>query len=132
MREYLANRVRELSDEISSKVGATCILDIHRGSVSIKNDEKMAELAAKAVSNAFGDGKVWTELPKPLMASDDFACYVSHVPSVYFMLHTNNPQKGIVQTNHNPRFDIDEAVLYRGVAAYLAIALEFLKDYMAR
>ena len=37
-------------------------------------------------------------------------------------LHTNNADKGITAPNHSPFFDIDEAVLWEGVAAYLAIA----------
>ena len=128
VREFLANRIIELSENMAAEVGASCILDIKRGSASIRNDEKIAELAASAVSAVFGDDKVWTKLPRPLMASDDFANYADIIPSVYFMLHTNNAEKGIVETNHNPLFDIDEAVLFEGVAAYTAIALEFLKD----
>ena len=40
---------------------------------------------------------------------------------------TNNEEKGIVYSNHNPEFDVDEDVLWEGVAAYLAIAFEYLK-----
>ena len=60
------------------------------------------------------------------MGSDDFANYASIIPSVYFILHTNNPDKNINATNHNPGFDIDEEVLWEGVAAYTAIALDYL------
>ena len=44
------------------------------------------------------------------------------------MLHTNNEAKGMVEANHNPHFDVDEDVLYRGVAAYCAIAMKFLEQ----
>ena len=128
VREFLAKRVRELSEDMAASAGATCILDIKRGSESVKNDEKMAELAANAVRGISEENKVFTKLPKPLMASDDFANYAQRIPSVYFMLHTNNAEKGIVEANHSPRFDVDEAVLYKGVAAYAAIALEFLNS----
>ena len=49
------------------------------------------------------------------------------ISSVYFMLHTNNEEKGIVEANHNPYFDIDEDVLIRGVLAYISIAKKFLE-----
>ena len=62
------------------------------------------------------------------MASDDFANYAERIPSVYFMLHTNNTEKGIDEPNHSPRFDIDEDVLWRGVASYLAIGMKFLNN----
>ena len=61
------------------------------------------------------------------MGSDDFTNYVERIPVVYFFLCTNNPSKGIVQANHNPGFDLDEAVLWEGVAAYTSIAMEYLK-----
>ena len=128
VREFLANRVKEISEAMAAEVGATCILDIKRGSSSVRNDDKMAEFVARTVADVFGKDRVLTKLPKPLMASDDFANYAERIPAVYFMLHTNNNGKGIAQANHNPCFDIDEAVLYKGVAAYAAIALEFLKD----
>ena len=34
--------------------------------------------------------------------------------------------KNINATNHNPSFDIDEDVLWEGVAAYTVIALDYL------
>ena len=60
------------------------------------------------------------------MGSDDFANYAEKIPGVYFFLCTNNPEKGITQANHNPEFDIDESVLWKGVAAYIAVAMKFL------
>ena len=61
------------------------------------------------------------------MGSDDFANYANLIPAVYFFLCTNNADKKITEANHNPGFDIDEAVLWEGVAAYIAIAMEYLK-----
>jgi amidohydrolase len=64
----------------------------------------------------------------PLMASDDFCHYAVRVPGVYFFLHTNNRQKGIEAFNHNPGFDVDESVLWEGVAAYVATAWCYLAN----
>lgn len=128
VREFLAKRVTEITEEITKSAGATYTIDLVRSSRSVKNDEQAAATAADAVAAVLGTDCVKTQLPKPLMASDDFVFYAEQVPSVYFMLHTNNPDKGITEANHNPRFDVDEAVLYKGVAAYLAIALRFLNE----
>ena len=62
------------------------------------------------------------------MAADDFTNYGKIIPAVYFFLHTNNKEKGIVQANHNPYFDVDEEVLWKGVASYVSIALEYLNN----
>ncbi|MBE5732544.1 MAG: hypothetical protein E7353_05830 [Clostridiales bacterium] len=48
------------------------------------------------------------------------------IPSVYFFLHTNNGED-VCYSNHNPKFDVDESVLIKGVASYLAIVFSYLK-----
>lgn len=122
VRTFLGERVKALAEQIAAAYRAECEVELKVGSPSVRNDEKMAALAAQAVAAALGTEKVKTRLPRPLMASDDFANYAACIPSVYFMLHTNNADKGITAPNHSPFFDIDEAVLWEGVAAYLAIA----------
>ena len=91
------------------------------------NDNELSCFVAKTCSDILGKEKVKTTLPRPLMGSDDFANYASLIPAVYFFLHTNNDEKGIIHPNHNPNFDIDESVLWEGTAAYVAIALNYLK-----
>ena len=91
------------------------------------NDKALSSLVSGAVSSALGEDKVITSTPSALMGSDDFANYAEKIPGVYFFLCTNNVDKGIVQANHNPAFDVDEDVLWEGVAAYCAIATEYLK-----
>lgn len=126
VREFIARRVREISESAAEEAGASCIVDAKKGSESVRNDEELAELAADAVESVFGADAVLRTLPRPLMASDDFANYAQKIPGVYFMLHTNNKEKGITEANHNPRFDLDEDVLCRGTAAYVAIAERLL------
>ena len=128
VREFLTKRVEEICETVTKEAGATYAIDVIRSSQSIWNDEKTASTVADAVSKVLGLDCVKRNLPKPLMASDDFVYFSKALPSVYFTLHTNNPDKGITEANHNPRFDVDESVLYKGVAAYLAIALRFLNE----
>ena len=92
------------------------------------NDEQMSTLVAEATIGALGEDSVTTRISSALMGSDDFANYAQRVPSVYYFLCTNNPEKGIVEANHNPQFDVDEDTLWRGVASYVATALKFLED----
>ena len=125
VRAFLGERVRALAEGIAAAYRAECAVELKVGSPSVRNDEAMAALAAQAVASALGEEKVKTRLPRPLMASDDFANYAARIPSVYFMLHTNNEEKGIIAPNHSPFFDIDESVLWEGVAAYLSIARAF-------
>ena len=125
-RDFIGERLKEICESISKAFRAECNVDLKRGSQTVMNDEKITLEFADELRKYFGD-EVITTAPSPLMGSDDFANYASKVPSVMFFLTTNNQEKGIIERNHNPKFDIDEDVLWRGVLAYVVIALKYLK-----
>ena len=127
MRTFLGERLKCIAESIAAAYRGTCQVELKKGSSTVMNDEALADLVSLAVTSVLGKDKVITKAPAALMGSDDFANYAEKIPGVYFFLHTNNAEKGIVESNHNPRFDIDESVLWQGVAAYVAMAVEYLK-----
>lgn len=126
-RDFIGQRMTCIAKSIASAFRAECEVDLKKGSRTVMNDERLSSLVAEACREVLGEERVATKLSSALMGSDDFANYASVVPSVYFFLHTNNRVKGIVEANHNPCFDLDEDVLWEGVAAYVAVAKKFLK-----
>ena len=126
LREYFTKRVLEIAENCAREYGGSVEIDLIRSSVTIYNDSELARRFASATKMALGEENVITSVPQKLMASDDFCNYLKEIPGVYFMLNTNNPEKGIVYANHNPHFNVDEETLINGVVAYLAIALEYL------
>ncbi len=127
IRNFMGERLKCISENIAKAFRAECTVDIKRGSSTVMNDADLCSLVSAAVRDALGEDEVYTSIPSYLMGSDDFANYAEKIPGVYFFLCTNNKDKGIVQANHNPEFDVDEDVLWKGAAAYCAIALEYLK-----
>ena len=127
IRNFMGERLKCIGENIAKAFRAQCDVEIKRGSSTVMNDENFSTLAADAIADVLGKESVTTKTSSALMGSDDFANYASKIPAVYFFLHTNNAQKGITESNHNPKFDVDEEVLWKGVAAYCAIAKEFLK-----
>lgn len=127
MRDFLGERLKCIAQNIAAAFKAECEIEIKKGSQTIMNDAQLSQFVAESVTKVIGKDKVITKTKSALMGSDDFANYASKVPAVYFFLHTNNNEKGIIETNHNPRFDIDESVLWEGVAAYVSIAIGYLK-----
>ncbi|MBO5743585.1 MAG: amidohydrolase [Clostridia bacterium] len=126
IRNFMGERLRCICEHIASAFRAECDVEIKRGSSTVMNDESLSSLVAEAAIEAIGEENVVTKISSALMGSDDFANYAQIIPGVYFFLCTNNPEKGISQSNHNPEFDIDESVLWKGVAAYTAVAIKFL------
>lgn len=127
LRDFLGNRLKCIATHIAEAYRGECQVDLVKGSSSVVNDIHLAELAYDAVASVLENDKVVNIRKSALMGSDDFANYLKLIPGVYFFLHTNNPDKKITEPNHSARFDIDESVLWRGAASYIAIADQYLK-----
>lgn len=97
----------------------------------LDNNADMARIAQQAIGDALGaDTLVEGE---PWMASESVAYYYILYPGVFLFLGTENKEKGMGAEHHNAKFDLDSGILYKGVAATLAYAFEFLnKNHTVR
>jgi len=85
------------------------------------NDPACTALAAEAARGVLGPERV-VMLTRPSMGGEDFAYYLQRVPGCFWFLNTQAPARGIVHPNHNPRFDLDEDLLWALTAVNLAAA----------
>ncbi len=126
IRNFIGKRLECIAKNISNAFGATCSVDIKQGSSTVINDEELSDFVSGTLKEVLEEKQVLTKVSSKLMGSDDFANYAERIPAVYFFLSTNNKEKGICAANHNPKFDVDENVLWKGVASYVAIAMKYL------
>ncbi len=63
---------------------------------------------------------------QPVMGVEDFSWYSLQIPSLFIML--GSQLEGEIRPHHNPRFDIDDSILYMGSALMAASALTVLDD----
>ena len=61
------------------------------------------------------------------MGGEDFAYYLKELPGAFMFLSSSNPAKGTDVAHHNPKFNVDEDVLWEGAAVFVAVVEEFLK-----
>lgn len=128
VRDFIGERLVAIGENIALAFRGRCDVEVKKGSRTVCNDETLSLCVQDAIRETLGEDAVVTEISSALMGSDDFANYSSKIPGVYFFLHTNNKEKNITATNHNPRFDVDEGVLWKGVLAYVATAMKFLNQ----
>lgn len=88
------------------------------------NDEKLAEIAANAGKEVFGEDHL-ADFPRA-MNSEDFSYYMEEVPGVYGIIGTYNEKKGTVYAPHDDQYQLDEDLLKLGAAWHVEFALEFL------
>lgn len=127
VRKYLAKRIGEISKSIAEAYRGTCECEMDWGAPPVVNDPAMTELAQNAAAKALGREHVITSMP-PIMGGEDFAYYLSQKPGTFMFLSSSNPEKHTNGPHHNPKFNIDEDVLYMGSATFVSIAEDFLNS----
>ena len=125
VRQYLAKRIGEIAKGVAATFRGGCDFEMDWGAPPVVNDDAMAKLAAEAAAKALGRENVMTDF-KPVMGGEDFAYYLEKAPGAFMALCSVNPEKHADAPHHNPKFDVDEDVLYRGSAVFVSIVEEFL------
>ncbi len=90
---------------------------------AVINDPAMVTLLDRAVAISLSAGAVeWIDWPS--MGSEDFSCYLEHVPGAMFRLGVAGDQVGTAPL-HTSTFDIDERALAIGVKVFVASVINF-------
>ena len=126
VRQYLAKRIGEIAKGVAATFRGGCDFEMDWGAPPVVNDEAMAKLAGEAAKKVLGAENVITSMPAPNMAGEDFAYYLEKAPGAFMFLSSSNHEKHTDIPHHNPKFDVDEDVLYRGSAVFVSIVEEFL------
>lgn len=126
IRQYIAKRVEEIAKSVAATFRGSCDVEIDWGAPPVINNEEMAEFAANTAKKILGEDEVITSMPGPNLGGEGFAYYAEQKPSVFMFLSSSNPEKQTNIPHHNPKFNIDEDVLYKGSAMFVALAEDFL------
>ena len=120
----LERRIDEVASGVAEALRARAEVEIFMHYPPTINDEAMAELAGGAIRR-LGCG---VHPGMPIMAAEDFSFVLQKVPGAMLMLGVKSPQWAAPKPVHTAQFDLDEAALPVGAAAYAAMALEFLNS----
>lgn len=88
------------------------------------NAIEFVDKVKNSVKDIFEEGFVTSEAIK--LASDDFCWYCDHAPSTYMQLGSSTDNPNTQYPPHNPKFDVDERLIEKGVSAFVKIAVDYL------
>jgi amidohydrolase len=125
VRELLHRRVCEVATGIASTFGATVDARVILGVGPTVNAAAPTEVVYRAAAEVLGEGQIDTSYRTT--GGEDFSEVLAAVPGSFFFLGAQNDEKGFNYPHHNPRFDIDEACLPKGVAILCDAAMRCLK-----
>ncbi|MBQ4069268.1 MAG: amidohydrolase [Lachnospiraceae bacterium] len=126
LREYLKNRICDISNGIARAYRATAYTEFDSGAPTLINDKHLSESARKYLAELTTvmspSGKVSGG------GSEDFA-YVSHkIPTIMVALAAGSRENGYEYPLHHPKVKFDENVLSIGSAVYAYMAIKYLSE----
>lgn len=102
----------------------SCDIDIEHENIPTINDENMVILAKNTAADVFGTTDIIDHAR--YIASEDFSEFSSIVPGVLIFLGCADGKKLSNYPHHNPKFNIDENVLTKGVELHVKSAFNYL------
>jgi amidohydrolase len=122
VREKICNRIRSVSKLVDG-LGGTCRLRFIDSIPMIRNDSDVVHIIEEVIREMLGKSAL--RYMKPEMGSEDFGVYLKDTPGAIFYLGAALKNQSH-RIHHNPKFDIDDTVLYIGSAILAGCAIRWL------
>ena len=127
-RKYVIKRIEEIANGIAISMGGNSEFKIYLGAPPVVNDLEFTENFKKVAVQAIGEDNVISKVAGPSMGGEDVAFYLEKIPGTFFFLGSHNEKKNIKYPHHNPKFDLDEDVMWIGTELLVKGALNFLNN----
>ena len=124
LRRSMPERVTRIASGIAGALGCSAEVEVRPGNPPVVNDAAVADLARRAAARVVGEEKVVE--PEPTMGGEDMAVYFERAPGCFVFVGSANPERGLDQPHHSPRFDFDEDALLVGTQFLLEVVQEAL------
>lgn len=125
-RSIYHKRIEAICKSQAAAIGGECDVNILKGYPFLTNDNMVTQSSQEAAINYLGTKNVHHLDLR--MTAEDFAYFSQKVPACFYRLGVGNEAKGITQSVHHPKFDVDEKALEVGMGLMTAIALRNLEE----
>lgn len=126
VRQLVYEKIKLLTENTAKAFGTTVKLDYKMTYPPLINDSKLVEDVFPILKNLLGEESV-VRVERGAPGGEDFAFFAKNVPSVFMFLGYDKGDGNTVQV-HNPKFDFDDKVLSKGVAAFVQLTLKLGRD----
>jgi len=113
-RTLLTRELERIVAGVATAYGVTATTTLSGGTPPIVNPERMATIAARAVSSVLGDAAL-VPLGTTNMGGEDFAVYMETIPGCFMRIGAREPG-GRVIAAHSPEYYAAEGALFIGAA----------------
>lgn len=113
VRTRAIEQIRQVARGVGEITDTEVEVALHGNIPSVYNDPELSRLVWQQAEEVLGADNVQL-VGKPSMGSEDFACYLAHVPGAMFRLGSTR-DLATVTPLHTPKFDIDEQAIGIGM-----------------
>jgi len=117
-----------MCEQLCDTYQCSCEINIEHENIPLINDERMVALAKSAAAEVMGGNDMIDHAR--YIAGEDFSEFLTMVPGVFTFLGCADPDLKTDIAHHNPKFNIDEGVLKKGVELHVKSALTYLNREM--
>jgi amidohydrolase len=122
VREKIFENIRSVSKLVEG-LGGTCEVRITDSIPVTTNDSALVQMMKDEVEKMLGESAL--KPLEPEMGSEDFGVYLKNIPGAVFHLGTAHEDESH-RIHHNPKFDIDDSILYVGSAILAGSCVRWL------
>jgi amidohydrolase len=122
MRAAMPRMIRRVVSGVAKAHGARFEMEYLAGYDAVVNDARATRAASAAAISLFGRAALVSEGPQ--MGAEDFCEYAKCAPGCFIRMGTGNRAKRTDVAHHNPKFNVDESVLWMGAALLAKLAVE--------
>ena len=124
MRDDIHRQVRRIAENVAASAGARAVVTIEKGYPVTDNSP---ELTARMVPTLERVAPGRTVEMRKVTGAEDFSYFQRQVPGLFFFLGVTPKERlARVETNHSPRFYVDEPALVTGLRALLHLTADYL------
>ncbi len=125
-REFVGNRITEISEGIAQTFRANVETRIQKGVPPFTVDAGLSAFAMKNLPELAGPHAVILDDSK-VTGSEDFAFVSQLVPTIALFLAAGNSEEGYLYPQHHPKVCFDEKCMITGAAAYAFLPIQWLE-----
>ena len=125
-RHKISKRMEEVAKKIAEARNGQVRFEYNYGYPPLKNPVEFTEFFIDSAREIISEDDL-VELTEPVMGGEDMAYFLNEVPGTFFFISSPKKVDGEYYSHHNPKFDIDESVFWKGIALFVKTAYDFLK-----
>lgn len=122
-RRVALETLEDVCEAIRRETGCKVALKLDVSCPAVINDPALIQLLSDSVVQTLSAGAI-EPINEPSMGSEDFSCYLEHVPGAMFRLGVAGDQVGRSPL-HTSTFDVDERAIAIGVKVFVAAVINF-------